>query len=342
MLLGSLLDELFNYEMFMELLEGIWGLLALLWQLLKIIVSFAGVLLLMYGISYWFDIRSSLKSYKKAHQDSLKKINELENSEKLSRKSYWDSFDKIKELEDDLKYYRKAHQDSFNKIKELVNPNLEYHSPTYLKKYAQIYHESFDFNISCISSKINQYNINENVLKAPNHEWVELQKSRQSKSELNNYSWHEATGLGIILGYNGIRALDIDNCEDFSLVDVFLKELALPVDYEWVIKSGSQKGFHVLFYCDDYERAYDADGRVSYHSKKDFNFEKIDLMWDGHLVLPPTIHKENYNYTFLFVDTRIAFFEDKIPKNQPKKVDKKNVDILLKKITEFKRRQGSY
>jgi len=103
MLLGSLLDELFNYEMFMELLEGIWGLLALLWQLLKIIVSFAGVLLLMYGISYWFDIRSSLKSYKKAHQDSLKKINELENSEKLSRKSYWDSFDKIKELESAVK-----------------------------------------------------------------------------------------------------------------------------------------------------------------------------------------------------------------------------------------------
>ena len=206
----------------MELFEGIW-------DIVKLILFVGGG---AYGISYWIDINGDAKINKKANQ-------ELRN--------------KIEKLESTLGRYRDSHNEKNNE-----NPNLKYNSPTHLKQYALIYHEKFDFNISCISSEINQYNINDNVLKAPNHEWVELQKNRQTKSEINNYDWHKATGLGIILGYNNIRALDIDNCEDFSLVDVFLKELALPVDYEWVIKSGSQKGFHVLFYCDDYERAHDA------------------------------------------------------------------------------------
>lgn len=100
MLLGSLLDELFNYEMFMELLEGIWGLLEGIWGIVKIILFVGGG---AYAASYWLDISGDAKYYRKAHQDSLKKINELENSEKLSRKSYWDSYDKIKELESAVK-----------------------------------------------------------------------------------------------------------------------------------------------------------------------------------------------------------------------------------------------
>lgn len=290
----------------MELFEAIW-------DIVKFILLVGGG---AYGISYWIDITGDAKTYKKANQ-------ELRN--------------KIEKLESTLDRYRDSHNEKNNE-----NPNLEYNSPTDLKKYALIYHEKFDFNISCISSEINQYNRNDNVLKAPNHEWVELQKNRQTKSEINNYDWHKATGLGIILGYNNIRAFDIDCCVDFSLVDIFLKELELPDDYEWVIKSGSEKGFHILFYCDDYEQAHDGYGRVSYMSKKNLNFQKIDLMWDGHLVLPPTIHKDNNNYTFMFVDTRIAFFEDKIPKYRPKIVDKKNVDNLLGIITDFKRTYPSY
>lgn len=301
-------------------MEAIWG--------------FIQVLFLIGAAAYILDITSRLKLHKKGHQDSLNRIKKLESTLVRYRDSHNEKNNENRELRFSISHLI----DILNK----ENPNLEYNSPTHLKKYALIYHEKFDFNISCISSEINQYNRNDNVLKAPNHEWVELQKNRQTKSEINNYDWHKATGLGIILGYNNIRALDIDCCLDFSLVDIFLKELELPDDYEWVIKSGSEKGFHILFYCDDYEQAHDGYGRVSYMSKKDFNFRKIDLMWDGHLVLPPTIHKENNNYTYMFVDTRIAFFEDKIPKYRPKIVDKKNVDSLLAIITDFKRIYPSF
>ena len=301
-------------------MEAIWG--------------FIQVLLLMAAAGYVLDITSRLKLHERGHQDSLNKIEKLESTLDRYRDSHNEKNDKNRELRFSISHLI----DILNK----ENPNLEYNSPTQLKKYALIYHEKFDFNISCISSEINQYNRNDNVLKAPNHEWVELQNNRQTKSEINKYDWHTATGLGIILGYNNIRALDIDCCLDFSLVDIFLKELELPDDYEWVIKSGSEKGFHILFYCDDYEQAHDGYGRVSYMSKKDFNFRKIDLMWDGHLVLPPTIHKENNNYNFMFVDTRIAFFEDKIPKYRPKIVDKKNVDNLLAIITDYKRIYPSF
>ena len=65
-------------------------------------------------------------------------------------------------------------------------------------------------------------------------------------------------------------------------------------------------------------------------------------MWDGHLVLPPTIHERNNNYSFFFSDPLLAFFDDKIPKNQPQKVEKKNVVNLLAKITDFKRITPSF
>lgn len=331
---------MFKARIYLELLLEIWNLL-------KFFLLIGG---LAYGISYLSDISGSLKVYKKAYQDSRKRIDELEsylriNQENSHSKGLDDILDDADRTVESQPLIIRELRFSISHLIDILNkekPNLEYNSPTHLKKYALIYHEKFDFNISCISSEINQYNRNDNVLKAPNHEWVELQNNRQTKSEINNYDWHKATGLGIILGYNNIRALDIDYCLDFSLVDIFLKELELPDDYEWVIKSGSEKGFHILFYCDDYEQAHDGYGRVSYMSKKDFNFRKIDLMWDGHLVLPPTIHKENNNYTFMYFDTRIAFFEDKIPKYRPKIVDKKNVDNLLAIITDFKRIYPSF
>ena len=337
MLLAILLDELMFY------MEAIWG--------------FIKVCLLMAGGAYVLDITSRLRLHEKGHQDSLQKIEELEGYlDQCRRERIEQSKENHKPtLDDILEDCERVAKSKPIEIRELqfskwylINvlrkekPNLEYHHQADLKYYALKYYEKFNLNISCISSKINQYNRNENTLKAPSHEWIELQKSRQSKSELIKYNWHEAIGLGIILGYNGIRALDIDQCEDFSLVGVFLKELALPVDYEWVTKSGSLKGFHILFYCDELEQAHDEFGRVSYRSKKDFNFEKIDLMWDGHLVLPPTIHERNNNYSFFFSDPILAFFDDKIPKNQPQKVEKKNVVNLLAKITDFKRITPSF
>lgn len=93
MLLGILLDKLFNYEMFMELLEVIWDILSL--------ILFVGGA--AYGISYWIDISGDARSYRETSQDSLKKIKELEHSEKFYRKAHLDSLKKINELESAVK-----------------------------------------------------------------------------------------------------------------------------------------------------------------------------------------------------------------------------------------------
>ncbi|WP_192821034.1 hypothetical protein [Rufibacter sp. LB8] len=85
-----------------------------------------------------------------------------------------------------------------------------------------------------------------NLFKSPYHEWTKYQFERQNKEEILEYNWKDATGVGVILGHQNLRALDIDGCVSLEFIDKVLETLQLPLDYPWVMRSGSGNGFHIF------------------------------------------------------------------------------------------------
>ncbi len=186
------------------------------------------------------------------------------------------------------------------------------------------YYFNFGFNVTCITNKYNFFNrIDRTLLKSPSHEWSKFQKERQAINTLRSYNWEQAVGLGVVLGYNRLRALDIDDCEDFTLIQDFLDILNLPSNYKWVTQSGSKKGFHILFYSDSH-KFYVLENKIkAFKSNSNFNksFKHIELRWIGHLVLPPSLHPSAMNYQFL----------NGIPLEAPFEIKLEQLYTLLKK-----------
>lgn len=180
--------------------------------------------------------------------------------------------------------------------------------------YANYYY-NFGFNITCILNETNVFNKNSGngLLKAPGVSWKQFNKERQSLEVLHSYDWENAKGLGVVLGYNNLRAIDVDGCDDLSIIEDFTYTLFVKKrGYPWVIKSGSHRGFHILFYAEDHDyqfiedrvrnRAFRPTGQYSN------KFKHLELRWNGHLVLPPSIHSSLNHY---------EFYSGKIPVNPP-------------------------
>ena len=149
------------------------------------------------------------------------------------------------------------------------------------------YYYNFEFNVTCILSQKNKFSKNHtNVLKAPSNDWINFNNKRQSLDTMHSYNWANALGVGVVLGYNKLRALDIDNCKDDKMLMDFLKILNLPLNYQWVVKSGSQKGFHIIFYADDHKYTVAKNKIKAFQPKKESSlFKHIELRWIGHLCI---------------------------------------------------------
>lgn len=194
--------------------------------------------------------------------------------------------------------------------------------------YAKHY-KKFDFNVSCISNYVTEFNFSaKSILKSPNHDWQKFQKETQGMEELASYDWNNAVGVGAILGHNELRAIDVDGCNDLVFANELLKILELPDNYEWVVQSGSHNGFHILFYA----------GKMDFYPRKDSSanayvpnktykgvFEKIEFLWNSHVVLPPSIHNSSLQYRFL---------NTKIPQQKPLSIKLKNIVNLTDKIVQ--------
>ena len=190
--------------------------------------------------------------------------------------------------------------------------------------YANYYY-NFGFNVTCILNERNEHtDPGPNILKSPSHEWTHFRHTRQSLETLHAYQWEKAKGVGLVLGYNNLRALDIDECADLSIIPDFLNILDLPQDYEWVMRSGSHNGFHILFYAEEHK--YEV-ARNKIKAFKSDRFKHIELRWIGHLVLPPSMHITFNNY---------AFFNPVIPKRKPLEIDNENLYVLLNKYCKRK------
>lgn len=188
-------------------------------------------------------------------------------------------------------------------------------------KYALFYH-SIGFNVVCIGNQINFNNYDDgNTLKAPNHIYENLFENRQTIEDVNSYNWNSATGVGIILGFNNIIALDIDGIDNIKFVSEILKILKLPSDYKWVAKSGSGTGYHVILKCNNIDpRLEDIEkgnieeaqlilktpsfgqGRTNAYYPKRYSraFCKLEFKWIGNLTMHPSLHVTGQKYDFVF------------------------------------------
>lgn len=185
------------------------------------------------------------------------------------------------------------------------------------------YYYNMGFNISHISPLPADLDNRDIIdLKAPSHEWLQFIIRRQSLEELRSFDWELAIGLGVVLGYNKVRALDIDGCSDDTIVEKMLAKMNLPPDYEWIVRSGSHEGYHILFISEDHNYPTLSDKVKAFRPSIEYvdSFKHIELRYRGHLVLPPSIH-----YTY----NRYEFRSNKFPRYEPKYVPLPSIEILV-------------
>jgi|GEM_PF-114640 len=186
--------------------------------------------------------------------------------------------------------------------------------------YASYYY-NLGLNVTCIHNKKTNYN-SLPYSKSPYHEWAPLKTARQKYNEVLNYDWGNASGVGAMLGYNNIRAIDIDNCSSKKFISGVLRILSLPSNYEWLVQSGSTNGYHVYFQCPG-NKFFPNDGKVKAFLPNLNNkncFQKMEFRFHNHIVLPPSIHSSSNKYSFVNVD---------IPQKEPLQVCFSDLSLLI-------------
>lgn len=198
-----------------------------------------------------------------------------------------------------------------------------------LKALAYKY-KDFGFNISCITNKPNEYNANSrSFFKTPSHPWVKLFHSKQNSSEIENFDWNNAVGIGTFTNWNDLVLIDIDGCSEISFLKNILNELGLPEDYEWVVESGSKNGFHIYYSGIQIDECDEDDVVSTFPPKQEYEkyVDKIEFLWKTHTVLPPSVHGSGNKYTFL---------NENFPKNPPLEIDTDNIYKFIYKFLDFK------
>jgi len=197
----------------------------------------------------------------------------------------------------------------------------------YLKLFASYYYHNMGFNITHICPEANIKRdkdrfIKKNPYKSSSNDRTNFEYFRQGFQELESFDWKNAKGIGTVAGFNGLRALDFDGSADAKFIEKVLILLKLPLDYEWVVRSGSQNGFHIIFFCGNFSYAGYKRRLKRYFPNEIYKskFKCLDYIWYNHLILPPSLHKTGYNYRFEFVD---------YPLNKPALIDKETHRQLL-------------
>ena len=192
-----------------------------------------------------------------------------------------------------------------------------------------VYYHKFGFNVTHIVPSKNDPS--KKIYKAPTNNRQQITHRCQKLDELQSYDWENATGVGMVLGRNQIRAIDIDHLSKYKLnkektltdlrpiVNKFLKSVNLPIDYPWVVETPT-KGFHIIIKTENLPFKVDINPISNYGENKTKAFKPnrdtlkkyptlghFEMRWDLHLVLPPSTNKEKIKYCFV----------NKIPEKSP-------------------------
>lgn len=208
-----------------------------------------------------------------------------------------------------------------------------------LLKYHSLYYRLFNMNIT--QMKWSESLKNEKSFKEPiDTGWALYKHEAQPLEYLLSMNWNNSAGIGLVLGFNKYRAIDVDDVDMFNLlctygdeetglnilINKFLSILGLPDNYPWVVKSGSGKGFHIIFKCDDIDEKIDS---ISFEPNDNYNdghgsyeFLRIELRWSDHLILPPSIHASGNRYSFR---------NNVLPSSAPDSILLSSVDKLITK-----------
>lgn len=203
------------------------------------------------------------------------------------------------------------------------------------------YYYNMGFNVTHIIPHLNEGKA-KNTYKSPTNDRHILKNRRQTIEELNSYDWENSTGIGVILGFNNLRAIDFDfkshrdNVNSIKILTDFtlkvLELLGLPSSYEWVTFTPNN-GIHILFYCEDHPfkvkdnltKAFTPNDNWCYLSNEDdfLSFTHLELRWNKHLVLSPSITEGNKKYRFK---------NDRPPKFRPRQIEVFNLISMLDEL----------
>lgn len=127
--------------------------------------------------------------------------------------------------------------------------------------------------------------------------WEHWQTHRQAWGDLQTFEWGKATGVAAICGRvsGDLVCVDIDRATDNHTALALLSQLGLPFDYQWLVKTGSGKGYHLWLTCPDLDLG--SVGRLDNPGVKGGH---IEIRHNGHYaILPPSQHPSGDIYTFI-------------------------------------------
>jgi hypothetical protein len=185
-----------------------------------------------------------------------------------------------------------------------------------LSDYAKAFH-GYGFNLTAIRP--------ENK-KRPLGGWKQLLTERQDLKEINAHDWARCSGVGGVTGVNNIRCIDIDGAEDNRGVAHLLTRLGLGENYEWVVKSGSGRGYHIWVTSESFPAEYAFNSQVQdFKALSGRGFGHLELRWNQHIVLPPSEHESGGWY---------SFSNCKFPSAAPSEVDANDIIRAVLEICE--------
>ena len=183
------------------------------------------------------------------------------------------------------------------------------------------YYYDLGFNVTHIVPEKNHPS--KKIFKAPTNNRQLITFRRQDRDEMLSYDWDNATGIGMVLERDNIRAIDIDHKSILkydsnqrlsnlrNLIDDFLNSLNLPSDYPWVVETPT-KGFHIIIRTNDlpYKLNINPTSKFKERQLKAFlpnrrtqmaypSFSHFEMRWRYHLTLPPSISKDGKQYNFI-------------------------------------------
>ena len=177
-------------------------------------------------------------------------------------------------------------------------------------KVMSILYNGFGMNITKIRGNSSECNSFKSVDATWAYTIEDFYSEQQTKEFILSENWYRNSGIGLVLGWNKYRAIDVDyveyNCID-RLIEEFLSYLSLPKDYPWVIRSGSGRGFHIIFKCGDLNSEFETKSySPNFHyifRRVNGLFSRLELRWKTHLVLPPSLCHNGNSYEFLCYKT---------------------------------------